>query len=145
MSGAASAHKGRREYVKHGDSYRQRLLKERGIDAIDGRTGAGKRAKAWRGYALEKKGGKSCAVDAREIIEGGAFYLWRALELRSHIVADARRRGTPINKRRARLPGINEQHDALFEQWKAINDELELRKPLDLARRLSMQQNGGHK
>jgi hypothetical protein len=45
-----------------------------------------------------------------------------------YIVADARKRGTPINKRYARLPMINEQYDAAMSQWQRINDELELDK-----------------
>src|SRR5262245_53162000 len=123
----------RREYSKHGDSYRLRLLKERGVDAIDGRTAAGKRAKKWGTYALDKKGGKQCPIDVRETIDGAVMYLWRALEARSYIVADARRRGTPLNKRRVKLPPINDQHDSLFEAWRRINAELDLRE-LDLAR-----------
>jgi hypothetical protein len=112
----------------HGDNYRHRLLKERGVDAINGRTRDGKKAKAWRAYALEKKGGKSCPIDVREKIEAGTFSLWRALCLRSYIVADARKRGTPINKRYARLPMINDQYDAAMSQWERINNELELDK-----------------
>jgi hypothetical protein len=53
-------------------------------------------------------------------------------------VADARSRGTPINKRRVKLPAINEQYDTAMNQWQRINDELELDKGLDLARRLMM-------
>jgi hypothetical protein len=136
MTDAEPKQNGHREYKKHGDSYRQRLLKERGIDAIDGRTPAGKKAKAWGRYALEKKGGKSCRIDTREKIEAGTFSLWRALCLRSYIVADARKRGTPINKRYAKLPMINEQYDTAMNQWQRINDELQLDKNLDLARRL---------
>ena len=115
------------------------MLKERGIDAIDGRTSAGRKAKAWRAYALEKKGGKACLIDTREKIDAGAFYLWLALSLRSYIVADARNRGAPINKRRGVLPTINEQYDTAMNQWQRLNDELELDKPLDLARRLMAQ------
>jgi len=136
MRQAATAQKSRREYHKHGDSYRQRLLKERGIDAIDGRTRAGK----WRRYALKKKGGKSCLVDTKEKIEAGTFSLWRALHLRDFIVEDARQRGTPINKRRRELPRVNEQHDTLYNQWERINDELELGKEMDLARRYQLEQ-----
>ena len=129
-----------RMYRMHGDSYRQRLLKDRGVDAIDGRTPAGKKAKAWRAYALEKKGGKTCPVDTREKIEAGTFSLWRALCLRSYIVADARKRGTPINRRRGTLPAINAQYDTAMEQWQRINNELQLdRGGLDLARRLMME------
>lgn len=65
-----------------------------------------------------------------------------ALFLQSYIVADARSRGTPINKRRVRLPAIHEQYDTAMSQWQRINDELELDKGLDLARRL-MLDNGG--
>lgn len=138
MSDAASEQKTRRRYLTHRDNYRQRLLKERGIDAIDGRTATGRKAKAWRAYALQKKGGKQCPIDTREKIEAGTFSLWRALCLRSYIVADARSRGTPINKRRVKLPAINEQYDTAINQWQRINDELELDKGLDLARRLML-------
>lgn len=142
MSSASTKRKSRREYRTHGDSYRQRLLKERGINAIDGRTLSGLQAKQWRKFALDRKGGKACPVDQKQKIEAGAFYLWRALELRSYIVADARNRGTPINRRRGVLPKINEQYDTAMEQWQRINDALELDKGLDLARRL-MLANGG--
>jgi hypothetical protein len=144
MKPAASKQKSGREYTKHGDSYRQRLLKERGIDSIDSRTREGRQAKLWRQYALQKKGGEACAIDTREKIEAGAFSLWRALCLRSYIVADARKRGTPINKRYAKLPAINDQYDTAMSQWQKINDELDLDKSLDLARRL-MRENGGHR
>jgi hypothetical protein len=121
------------------------LLKERGIDAIDGRTREGKEAKAWRRYALERKGGKSCPIDVRKKIDGGTMYLWRALELCAFIVADQRRRGNLLNMRHRTLPAVNEQYDTAFEQWKRINDELELDKGLDLARRIQLHklQQGG--
>ena len=142
MNPAVPKQKRRREYQKHGDSYRQRILKERGIDAIDGRTAAGKKAKAWRAYALEKKGDRKCPIDTREKIEAGAFNLWRALCLRSFIVADARKRGTPINKRHAKLPMINEQYDTAMGQWQRINDELHLDKvPSLLEQALARKQN----
>ena len=140
MMGAVSTQKSRRGYQKHGDNYCQRLLKQRGIDAIDGRTPPGRGAKAWRAYALQRKGGKGCPVDIKEKIEAGTFYLWRALCLRSHIVMDARKRGTPINRRTGRLPAVNVQHDTVMEQWHRINDELELDEGLDLARRIMFEQ-----
>jgi hypothetical protein len=129
-----------RDYQKHGDLYRQRILKERGIDAIDGRTPAGKKAKEWRAYALKKKGGKECPIDTREKIEAGAFSLWRALCLRSFIVADARKRGTPINKRYAKLPTINDQYDTAMDRWQRINDELELDKMPSLFEQIKARQ-----
>jgi len=136
MNSAAPMSKSRRSYLKHWDIYRRRLLKERGIDAIDARTIPGRRAKAWLNYALQKKGGKSCPIDLREKIEAGAFYLWRALCLRSFIVTDARKRGGPLNRRYAVLPAVNDQYDTAMSQWQKINDELELDKEMDLARRL---------
>jgi len=143
---AAPKQKARRQYVKHGDIYRQKRYREWGLHAIDGRTRAGKDAKAWYRFALSKKGGKrSCPIDTRKKIEAGAVYLWRADELLDFIVTDARTRGTPINKRHRTLPGMNEQYDTAFEQWKKINDELELDKGLDLARRYQLEklQQGG--
>src|SRR3990172_11092270 len=86
------------------------------------------------------KGWKGCPVDIKEKIEAGTFYLWRALCLRSHIVMDARKRGTPINRRTGRLPAVNVQHDTVMEQWHRINDELELDEGLDLARRIMFEQ-----
>lgn len=59
--------------------------------------------------------------------------------MRSYIVADARKRGTPINKRRGNLPPINQQSDTAISQWQKINDELEGDKGLDLVRRLMME------
>jgi hypothetical protein len=142
MKAAATKQKRPREYRMHGDIHRQHLLWREGINAIDGRTRAGKVAKTWLRRALEKKGGRQCPVELKEKISAGAFYLWRALCLRSYIVADAMSRGTPINRRRGKLPAMNEQHDSLFEAWRRINDELQLDKPIDLARRL-MLENGG--
>jgi hypothetical protein len=144
MEHAASKQNSRRGYTKHGDSYRHGLLKERGIDAIDGRSAAGKRAKKWRAFALNAKGGKLTPIDTREEIDSGTFYLWRALEMRSYIVADARKRGTPINKRRGKLPAINDQHDETMKQWREINDKLKLER-LDLARRFMHEANGGQR
>jgi hypothetical protein len=141
MSDAAATQNGRRGYQKHGDSHRQRLLKERGVAAIDGRSRSGKQAKSWRRYALSRKGGKTCPIDVRAKIEAGCFYLWRALELQAFIVADALKRGTPLNRRKRILPAINDQYDTAIGQWQWINDELQLDKGMDLARRL-MELNG---
>jgi hypothetical protein len=55
----------------------------------------------------------------------------------AYIVADARRRGTPVNRRFGILPAINDQYDTAMAQWQKINDELQLDKGLDLARRLA--------
>jgi len=56
--------------------------------------------------------GNTRAFDVSERIDTGTFYLWRALGLRAHIVADdTRKRGTPINRRSGKLPAVNEQYD----------------------------------
>jgi hypothetical protein len=125
----------------HGDSYRQRLLKERGTDAIDGRSRAGKHAKAWRALAVAKKGGKACPIDVAELIDAATFYLWRALCLRAYIVADVRKRGTPINRRTGRLPKVHEQYDTTMGQFVHLTELLELDKShgLDLARRIQLE------
>ena len=47
-------------------------------------------------------------------------------------------RGTSINKRRGHLPTTNEQYETAINQWQRINDELEMEKPMGLARRLMM-------
>src|SRR5690349_15111959 len=111
MKPATTAQKPPREYRKHGDTNRLNAIKRQGVDAIDGRTATGRKAKAWRAYALQKKGRKQCPIDTREKIEAGTFSRWRALFFQSYIVADARSRGIPINKRRVRLPAIHEQYD----------------------------------
>jgi len=49
-----------------------------------------------------------------------------ALELRAYIIADARKRGTPINRRSGKLPAVNDQCDVAMSQWQRINDELAL-------------------
>ncbi len=59
--------------------------------------------------------------------------------MRSYLVADARKRGTPINKRHDNRRTINQQYDTAISQWQKINDELEGDKGLDLARRLMME------
>ena len=61
--------------------------------------------------------------------------------MRSYIVADARKRGTPINRRHDNLHTINQQYDTAISQCQKINDELEGDKGLDLARWLMMEDN----
>jgi hypothetical protein len=113
-----------------------------------GRSRSGKRAEAWYRYALKLKGGKECPYDLREKIEAGTFALWRALELRAFIVADQRTRGNLLNMRTRTLPGVNESYDTAFEQWKRINDELELDKAkapslADLRQELAAKRSNG--
>jgi hypothetical protein len=136
MSTAASKQNGkraRRGYVKHGDSYRQRLLKEQGVAAIDGRSQTGKPAKTWRSFALERKG-KTCPPDVLEMIDVGTFYMWRSRELRSFIVADQKKRGSLLNKRTREYPAVNDKHDELYKEWQKINTDLQLNKRLPFFR-----------
>ena len=142
---AAPVRKPNRGNLKHGDAKRKRIYKRYGYRGIDARTRAGRPAIKWRRYALERKGGKSCAIDLREKIDAGAFYLWRALELRDYLIKDARKRGTPLNRRYNKLPLINEQYDTAMNQWQRINDELELDKGLDLAMQFKIKQLQGGK
>lgn len=140
---AATAQKAPREYRMHGDCRRIRRLKEAGIDAIDARSRPGREAKAWRAYALEKKraGGHPIDRDIRQRIDAATFYLWRALCLRAYIVADARKRGTVVNRRSGKLPGVNDQYDTAMNQFLKISGELEIDTGgLDLARRLMLEQ-----
>jgi hypothetical protein len=127
MKAAATAQKPRREYPKDGDSRRKRQQKERRLAAINGQPSEGRTAKAWGRYALQKRGGKSCPIDIRQKINAATFILWRALCLQSFIVKDQKKRGNLLNLRTRTLPGVNEKYDALFKQWKEINDELQLR------------------
>ena len=116
-----------------------RSSKERRRRAINGATQAGREAKAWRAYALSKKGGKSCPVDVKHKIDSATFALWRALMLRQFIVADQRQRGNLLNLRTRTLPSFHEKYDALMDRWQKINDELQLDKGTDLARRLMLE------
>lgn len=141
---ARGAQKGNTNAQTNGDYSRKRQQKERGFKAIKGSTREGKRVYAWLDYTLKKKGGRSKPTrgdlkrwrkealshvlpDTREKIEAGIFYLWRALCLESYILDDAKRRGTPINRRRGILPTIHEQYDTAMGQWQKINDELQLK------------------
>lgn len=133
---ATNVKKRPREYRMHGDTKRRRLQVELHVGGIDRRTRNGKRAMEWRDYALERKGGKACPIDTRERINAATFYLWRAVCLMSYIVADQKKRGTLINRRSMTLPQVNEAYDTAMSQWQKINDELELGKEIDLARRL---------
>jgi hypothetical protein len=65
------------------------------------------------------------------------LYLWRALANEVLHRADARKRETPINKPAATWPIINEQYDTAISQRQRINQESEMDKPMDLARRLT--------
>jgi hypothetical protein len=119
-------------------------LKERGIDAIDGRTRAGKIAKSWRRHVLALKGGKACPYHRRVEIDAATFEL-RELCLQSHMIADARVRSTLLNRSRGKLPAIHEQYETISARFERRVEALELDKGgLDLARRLSMH-NGGQK
>jgi len=55
----------------HHGNYPQRLLKDRDIEALDGRNRAGKKPKVSLKFILEKKGGRSYAIATRETIEAG--------------------------------------------------------------------------
>ena len=84
MTDAPTEQKGgrsRRNYTMHGDSHRQRLVRERGVGAIDARRIPGRDAKSWRAFALVRKGGKTCPPDIKQKIDAGCFYLWRAASL----------------------------------------------------------------
>lgn len=89
-------------------------------------------------YAISRKGGRACPVNVRTLIEAGTFCLWRALHLREYLIMDANTRGSPLSGRTRRLPKVNDQYDALMQQWQRINDALELDKGFDLARRIML-------
>lgn len=97
-----------REYTKHGDTTRRKQFKTLGRRAINGQTTEGREAKRWRAHMLAEKGGKEAPYPIRRKIETGTFYLWRALCLERFILADARKRGTIMNRRTSKLPKVNE-------------------------------------
>jgi hypothetical protein len=135
--------KPKRSYEKHGDYRRVEELKDIGLDAIDGRTKAGKPAKQWLLLALNKKGGRDCSIDVRRKIVSATFLLWRALKLLEYIQEDFKKRGTLFDRRSKTLLPINKDHDEMMERWKRINDELGLNEgELDLARRLMLKGQG---
>jgi hypothetical protein len=146
MNDTPAEQKRRRPYVKHGDYSRAEQERARRMRAIDGRTFAGRLAKRWRRYAIEQKGGKQCPLDVLMKIEVATFKLWRGLALAFLIIEDSRTRGSVINRRTRRLPVINQQADALLEQWQRINDSLELDRKgagLDLAQLLAQKAQAG--
>jgi hypothetical protein len=139
MDSSALAQKRSHPSLTHGDRRRLRLQKEYGLRAIDGRTRSGKQAIAWRDYAMERKGGKECPPGIKLKIVAGTFALWRALELCAFITDDHKKRGSLLNKRYRVLPSVNNKYDTAYEQWRRINDELQLDQELDLAQRLMLE------
>lgn len=128
MTGAPHAHKPPREYRKHGDCYRQRLLKERGIEAIDGRSRPGRIAKTWRQDAIRRKGGKGCPYHVRVQIDAATFDQWRMAYLQGHIIADAHKRGTLVNRRNGKLPGVHDQYEVISARFERRCEALGLDK-----------------
>lgn len=57
MKATASEHNGNRGNTKHGLYHRQRMLMERGLDAIDGRTTTGRALAKWREDLVRDLGG----------------------------------------------------------------------------------------
>jgi hypothetical protein len=119
---------GRREYHKHGHYHRVTGFHRKGLRAINGRTYAGQEAKAWRAWAIERKGGKDCRLDIRQEIELATVDLWLALELAVFIVEDARKRGSVMNLRRRELPRVHEDYNTVSMRFERRREALELEK-----------------
>jgi hypothetical protein len=113
MSDAAPTQNTRRGYQKSGHYKRARALKDRGFHAIDGRTSAGREAKRWRAFAIEKKGGAACPFHVRLEIDGAMFDLWLLLELADAIAVDAKKRGTVLNRRAKTLPWLHGEYQTI--------------------------------
>jgi hypothetical protein len=142
---ARGAPKGNTNRVTHGHYIRSR----RRYGDVDGRTRTGKKAQAWRRWAIAQKGNGSCPYHVRQEIDLCAFDLWLLLELGAAIAEDAHRRGTVLNRRRKKLPDVHNQYNMVSMRFSGRVAALALEKgPLDLARRLTAekaQADGGAK
>ena len=49
--------------------------------------------------------------------------------MRDYIARDARKRGTPVNRRNGRLPKVHEQYDAIAARFDAKIEALERARP----------------
>lgn len=147
MSDASTQHKRHQKHLMHGHYGRVR----RGYESIDGRTYAGREAKAWRRWAIAQKGNGSCPYHIRQEITLCAFDLWLLIELAGEIADDAKKRGRVLNQRRKKLPDIHTQYNTIAIRFSSRCEALKLEAgPLDLARRLMMERaqadaNGGAK
>ncbi len=144
MSTAATGQNGRREYCRSDHYKRVRAFKRRGFEAINGQTYAGREAKKWRAEMIANKGGDTCPRYLCREIDLAMFDLWLLLELGEVIAQDAKRRGTVINQRRKQLPKVHEQYQSVSARFEKRCEAINAAKPLDLARRLMMQ-NGGQR
>jgi len=136
---APAGHKTRRGYQKSGHYRRIGALKRRGYHGIDGRTYAGREAKRWRSSTLDQKGGRHCPIQTRLEIDAAMFDLWLILELADAIVADAKKRGSTLNRRAKMLPKLHEQYQTLTSRFAKRCEALKLDSiGLDLARRLQI-------
>ena len=139
MTDAPPAQKSPRQYQKHGDSYRERRLRTRGLAAIDARSVEGREALAWRDAAVKAKVGPACPYLVKVEINLACYDLWRLLSLQTYLIADANRRSTIVNKRRRELPTVHSQYDQIDARFMRRVESLELDKApvMDLARRLA--------
>ena len=126
--GAITPRKLTREYRQHGHHRRNEKLRYRGIKAINGATWEGKQAKAWRAWALDKKGGKACSLDERQEIDLTTIDLWLMLCLFRAIVEDGHQRGTVLNRRHKRLPLIHDQYGTINMRFMKRREALGLDK-----------------
>ena len=145
MTEAVTPQKARRAYKMLGHYKRVRMLMHKGFASIDGRTWAGRQAKAWREYVLSVKGG-DCVLHIRQEIDLATMDLWILLSLADAIVEDARKRGALLNKRAKTLPRVHDQYNAVNMRFAKRVEALELDKGpvLDLARRLMLEQRAGN-
>jgi hypothetical protein len=124
---APSQEKPRREYQKTDYYKRVRKTKHNGFRAINGRTYAGREAKAWAAWAIAQKGGSGCRLDIRQQIELAAVDKWLMLELEAKIIKDARERGSILNLRRKQLPKIHDQFNTVSMRFEKRREALELK------------------
>ena len=136
MSDAPAQQKTHGRPPTHGHNSRVRVLKNRGLDAINGRTRAGKEAKRWKAWVTAQKGNGNSSPHLKNEIELSTLDLWLILELGAWIVEDSRKRGAVLNLRR------NKQYEAISARFTKRCESLKLEDngQLDLARRLSRAQ-----
>jgi hypothetical protein len=123
--------------IKHGDHYRQRRIRQRGMRALDARTQEARDALAWRAAATKAKGGAACPHWLKIEIRLACFDLWRLLCLQTYLISDANERQALINKRYRVLPSIHQQYNEIESRFARRVEALQLDKRtaggLDLA------------
>ena len=96
MSDAPAQQKTHGRPPTHGHNSRVRVLKNRGLDAINGRTRAGKEAKRWKAWVMAQKGNGNSSPHLKNEIELATPKSERR-ELRESELLDVKRQESEMN------------------------------------------------